>query len=79
MQNLKLRKAGLVTDSLHIHRARYLFQRHFNNLKLQLHPLPAPGLYTDYWRRGRTVDKLGIGDFSVGELTHYVNEGLAKE
>jgi opine dehydrogenase len=31
---------------------------------------------TDYWRRGRTVDKLGIGDLSVNELTRYVNEGL---
>ncbi len=34
---------------------------------------------TDYWKRGRTVDKLGIGDFSVGELTHYVNEGISKD
>jgi opine dehydrogenase len=33
---------------------------------------------TDYWRRGRTVDKLGIGDLSVSELTQYVNEGLGK-
>jgi opine dehydrogenase len=31
---------------------------------------------TDYWRRGRTVDKLGIGDWSVSELTKYVNEGV---
>jgi opine dehydrogenase len=31
---------------------------------------------TDYWRRGRTVDSLGIADLSVSELTHYVNEGL---
>lgn len=31
---------------------------------------------TDYWRRGRTVDKLGIGDLSVSELTNYVNEGV---
>ena len=31
---------------------------------------------TDYWRRGRTVDKLGIGDLSVSELTRYVNEGI---
>jgi opine dehydrogenase len=31
---------------------------------------------TDYWKRGRTVDKLGIGDLSVSELTHYVNEGV---
>ena len=30
---------------------------------------------TDYWRRGRTVDKLGIADLSVSELTRYVNEG----
>jgi opine dehydrogenase len=31
---------------------------------------------TDYWRRGRTVDKLGIGDLSVSELTRYVDEGV---
>jgi opine dehydrogenase len=31
---------------------------------------------TDYWRRGRTVDKLGIADLSVSELTRYVNEGV---
>jgi opine dehydrogenase len=32
---------------------------------------------TDYWRRGRTLDKLGIEQLSVGELTRYVNEGIA--
>jgi opine dehydrogenase len=31
---------------------------------------------TDYWRRGRTVDRLGISDLSVTELTRYVNEGV---
>jgi opine dehydrogenase len=31
---------------------------------------------TDYWKRGRTVDKLGIGDLSVAELTRYVTEGI---
>lgn len=31
---------------------------------------------TDYWKRGRTVDKLGIGDLSVGELTRYVTDGV---
>jgi opine dehydrogenase len=31
---------------------------------------------TDYWRRGRTVEKLGIGGLTVSELTHYVNEGI---
>jgi len=30
---------------------------------------------TDYWRRGRTLDKLGIEQLSVNELTRYVNEG----
>lgn len=31
---------------------------------------------TDYWRKGRTLDKLGIKDLSVNELTSYVNEGV---
>ncbi len=31
---------------------------------------------TDYWRRGRTLDKLGIADLSVSELTRYVYEGV---
>jgi opine dehydrogenase len=30
---------------------------------------------TDYWRLGRTLDKLGIEQLSVSELTRYVNEG----
>lgn len=30
---------------------------------------------TDYWRRGRTVEKLGLEQLSVSELTHFVNEG----
>jgi opine dehydrogenase len=30
---------------------------------------------TDYWRKGRTLRKLGIRDLSVGELTRYVNDG----
>jgi opine dehydrogenase len=30
---------------------------------------------TDYWRRGRTLDKLGIESCSVSELIRYVNEG----
>jgi opine dehydrogenase len=31
---------------------------------------------TDYWRRGRTIDRLGINNLSVTELTRYVNEGV---
>ena len=34
---------------------------------------------TDYWRRGRTVDKLGFSNLSVSELTAYVNEGIREE
>lgn len=30
---------------------------------------------TDYYRRGRTLDKLGIDHLSIGELTTYVTEG----
>ena len=30
---------------------------------------------TDYWRRGRTLNKLGIEQFSVSELTDFVREG----
>jgi opine dehydrogenase len=30
---------------------------------------------TDYWRRGRTLQKLGIKELSVGELMHYVTYG----
>lgn len=30
---------------------------------------------TDYWRRGRTPDKLGIADLGVSELTNYLMEG----
>ena len=30
---------------------------------------------TDYWRRGRTVESLGIAELSVSELTRFVREG----
>jgi opine dehydrogenase len=31
---------------------------------------------TDYWRRGRTLDKLGVDQFSVTELQEFVRDGL---
>jgi len=34
---------------------------------------------TDYWRRGRTLDKLGIEQLSVSELTRYVNEDVGPD
>ena len=30
---------------------------------------------TDYWRRGRTLEKLGIDRLSVPEITQFVMEG----
>ncbi|HSN93476.1 MAG TPA: NAD/NADP octopine/nopaline dehydrogenase family protein [Anaerolineaceae bacterium] len=30
---------------------------------------------TDYWRKGRTVEKLGISDMSIEELTRFVETG----
>ena len=32
--------------------------------------------HTDYWRTGRTLDKLGVEGLSVSELTAYVTEGV---
>ena len=32
--------------------------------------------HTDYWRRGRTLDKLGIEQYSVSELITFVRDGL---
>ena len=34
---------------------------------------------TDYWRRGRTLDKLGITNLSVNELVRYVEEGVRED
>jgi opine dehydrogenase len=31
---------------------------------------------TDYWRRGRTVEKLGLDQWSVSELTRFVQDGV---
>ena len=31
---------------------------------------------TDYWRRGRTLERLGIEHLSVSELQRYVREGV---
>jgi opine dehydrogenase len=32
--------------------------------------------HTDYWRRGRTLGRLGLEQLSVSEITRYVNEGI---
>jgi opine dehydrogenase len=33
---------------------------------------------TDYWRRGRTVEKLGLEQWSVSELRHFVEGGVVE-
>jgi hypothetical protein len=47
------RAVGLVTDAVHIHRARFLFQRHFRAYNISVQPLPARGLVRHYWRNRR--------------------------
>ena len=44
---------GLVTDSLHLRRAYYLFRRRFSRHGLTLHPLPARGLVRHYCQQRR--------------------------
>lgn len=53
LQERGLQTAGLITDSLHMPRASYLFRRTFRPRQLTLRELPAPGLLQDYWRRRR--------------------------
>ncbi|MHB9074700.1 MAG: YdcF family protein [Desulfobaccales bacterium] len=47
------RAVGLVTDAVHMHRARFLFQRHFRPHDIMVYPLPARGLVRHYWRNRR--------------------------
>jgi len=51
--HLGLREVGLVSDSLHLRRALFLFRRHFRRHAITLHPLAAPGLVRHYWRQRR--------------------------
>ena len=32
----------------------------------------------DYWKSGRTVDKLGLGSLNASDLTQYVNVGIVR-
>jgi uncharacterized SAM-binding protein YcdF (DUF218 family) len=49
----KLAALGLVTDALHMSRARFLFRRHFRRHGIAVHPFPVPGVLQNYWQRGR--------------------------
>ncbi len=50
---LELKEVGLVSDSLHGRRARFLFRRRFRRHPVNLHPLPAPGVVIHYFRHRR--------------------------
>ncbi len=50
-----LKRVGVVTDTLHMPRVRYLFAQTFGPRQLEFQPLPAPGLLQDYWRRRRLL------------------------
>jgi uncharacterized SAM-binding protein YcdF (DUF218 family) len=56
VQRLDLQALGLVSDSLHIYRAHYLFRRHFAPSHIALYPLPVPGLLRYYWQQRRYLD-----------------------
>lgn len=53
MQSLQIRAVGLVSDTLHMRRAHYLFARHFRPWGIGVHPLPARGLLRHYWQHRR--------------------------
>ena len=47
------RAVGLVSDALHLHRAAFIFRRHFHPRGITIHPLPARGLVRHYWQQRR--------------------------
>ena len=74
MEQRELKTAGVITDTLHMPRVEYLFQRTFGPRQLEFWPLPAPGLLQDYWQRAAVsasgqvfvAGGRGVGE-SVGE------------
>jgi len=53
IQDLNLLRVGLVSDSLHLRRAHYLFRRRYRRHPVRLEPLPVPGVIRHYWRNRR--------------------------
>ncbi len=53
MQARGLKTAGVITDTLHMPRVKYLFKQTYEPQQLEFFPLPAPGLLQDYWQRRR--------------------------
>jgi uncharacterized SAM-binding protein YcdF (DUF218 family) len=62
VQDLGVSAVGLVTDTVHIHRATLLFKRRFTPQGITVHPLPARGLVRHYWdnRRYMWLGKMAL-------------------
>jgi uncharacterized SAM-binding protein YcdF (DUF218 family) len=69
LQTRGLKNAGVITDTLHMPRVKYLFNRTFQPRQLAWRPLPAPGLFQDYWGRRRY---LRLGKFVLREAGAWV-------
>jgi uncharacterized SAM-binding protein YcdF (DUF218 family) len=53
IRDLNFGTVGLVSDSLHLRRAHFLFRRHYRRHPVILQPLPVPGVWRHYWRNRR--------------------------
>jgi uncharacterized SAM-binding protein YcdF (DUF218 family) len=53
VQQLNLTTLGLVSDTLHMRRAWFLFRRYFGRHGIAIHPFPVPGVLEHYWQRRR--------------------------
>jgi hypothetical protein len=53
VRDRNLDAVGLISDSLHLRRAHYLFRRHYRRHPIVLHPLPVPGVIRHYWQHRR--------------------------
>ena len=69
VQGLNFQRVGLVSDGFHIHRAHFLFRRHFLAHRIAVHPLPVHGLVKHYWQRRRY---LWLGKMALREAGAWV-------
>ena len=74
---LGLGSVGLVSDRLHLRRARFLFRRHFAPHFILVVPLPVPGVLRSYWRQGHYL-RLGKMALREGGAWLKVLGGLAR-
>ncbi len=53
VQSRQAAAVGLISDTLHLKRANFLFHRHYSRHGIAVVPLPASGLLNQYWQRRR--------------------------